>query len=191
MKLFEIADIFAGQNAPQGKKSYCSKGIPFIKAGNLIELLSNVSEKDIQQINLEIAKQYKLKLFPAGVILFAKSGMSCLKGYVYLTKSPCYVVNHLAVIIPKKCNNQYLKYYFEYNKPNQLIKDISYPSISLKDISNIEINLPSKEKQEYIATILNKIVVLIDLQKQRLKKLDLLVKSRFLFLQKFKSEVLV
>ena len=181
-KLGDICKVAAGQGAPQGEHNYCdfNEGIPFIKAGDLNDLISGKSEHDIQCVKHDVAKQHKLKLYPEGSILFAKSGMSCMKGYVYRTQHPCYVVSHLAIVTPEKVDGEYLKFYFQYHKPNYLIKDSAYPSISLQDISNIELNLPSKGEQNDIAASLNKISNLISLRKQQLSKLDELVKSRFI-----------
>ena len=181
-KLGNICEIAAGQGAPQGENSYCNcnEGIPFIKAGDLSDLLSGKLETEIQCVNEIVAKQHKLKLYPAGSILFAKSGMSCMKGYVYRTKNPCYIVSHLAIVIPQGIDGEYLKYYFQHNKPNALIKDSAYPSISLQDISNIELTVPSLDIQASIASELNKVNMLISFRKQQLSKLDELVKSRFI-----------
>ena len=181
-RLGDLCEIFAGQGAPQGENNYCScnEGTPFIKAGDLSDLLSGKLENEIQCVNDIVAKQHKLKIYPSGSILFAKSGMSCMKGYVYRTQNPCYIVSHLAIVVPKNIDGEYLKYYFQYNKPNELIKDSAYPSISLQDISNIEITLPSLEFQISIVSNLNKLDKLISLRKQQLVKLDELVKSRFI-----------
>lgn len=180
-RLGDVCIISAGQGAPQGDNNYCDyrQGIPFVKAGDLSDLLLGKPEKDLQCVNDEVAKKYKLKLYPSGSILFAKSGMSCMKGYIYRTQSPCYVVSHLAIAIPEKVNGEYLKFYFQYHKPNSLIKDPAYPSISLQDISNIELNIPSKDEQKDIAANLNKISNLITLHKQQLSKLNELIKARF------------
>ena len=37
--LKDLAVICAGQGAPQGDNNYCENGTPFVKAGNLQELL--------------------------------------------------------------------------------------------------------------------------------------------------------
>lgn len=180
-RLGDICVISAGQGAPQGDNNYCDcrQGIPFVKAGDLLDLLLGKPENNLQCVNEDVAKKHKLKLYPSGSILFAKSGMSCMKGYIYRTQHPCYVVSHLAIVIPEKADGEYLKFYFQYHKPNSLIKDSAYPSISLQDISNIELNIPSKDEQKDIAANLNKISNLITLRKQQFSKLDELIKSRF------------
>ena len=149
MKLSDIALISAGQGAPQGDKNYCDNGIPFVKAGNLLELIEGKSINDIQKVSEEVAKKYKLKLYKKGTVLFAKSGMSCLKGYVYVLPCDAYIVSHLACVTPKEDISEYLSYYFIYNKPNQLIKDSSYPSISLVDIGNLTIDDKYPYSQSY------------------------------------------
>lgn len=179
-KLHSIAAIAAGQSAPQGENNYCDNGIPFIKAGNLIELLNGKKENELQKVNEIVAIKHKLKLFPAGTVLFAKSGMSCMKGYVYQLKTPCYVVSHLACVMAKEISGEYLKYYFEFNKPNLLVKDEAYPSISLADIGEMDISYGDSNEQRTIVETLNSINKIIELKHLQLEKLDLLVKSKFI-----------
>lgn len=178
-RLGDIAEISAGQSAPQGDSNYCQEGIPFVKAGNLLELLSGKSIEDIQKISSDVAKKHRLKLFTKGTVLFAKSGMSCLKGYVYALPTDSYVVNHLACITPQMDISDFLVYYFTFHRPNQLVKDAAYPSISLSDIANMEIDLKTNEIRLNIVSILDKLSGLISLRKQQLAKLDELVKARF------------
>ena len=102
-KIGEVCLVAAGQGAPQGENNYSNEGTPFVKAGNLVELLEGKSETEIQQVNETVAKKYKLKKYKSGSVLFAKSGMSCMKGYVYTLKNDSYVVSHLAVLTPFDC----------------------------------------------------------------------------------------
>lgn len=180
VRLGEIASISAGQGAPQGEHNYCDNGTPFIKAGNLSDLLNGLSEYEVQNVSEDIAKTHKLKLFNKGTIVFAKSGMSCLKGYVYELKNDCYVVNHLACISTSKLRSTYLKYFFERFPPNELIKDESYPSISLSDISDITVPIPAREIQNKIVEVLDKSQKLIDKRKKQIELLDQFVKSTFI-----------
>jgi Restriction endonuclease S subunits len=182
VKLENVAKINAGQGAPQGDQYYSDIGLPFIRAGHLLDLVSGADEKTIKKIEESIAKNHKLKVFPEDTILFAKSGMSCLKGYVYRLKNNCYVVNHLACIIPQKdlVYPAYLKYTFIFSPPNRLIKDEAYPSISLSDISKMIIPLPPLKTQQKIADVLDRAGALIEKRKAQIEKLDLLIKSQFI-----------
>lgn len=148
--LKDIADIKAGQGAPQDDEDYSRNGIPFIKAGNLQQLLNGLDVNNLQKVSNDVASQYKLRLYPKGTILFAKSGMSCMKGYIYVLPCNAYVVNHLACIIPYGDYSDYLKYYLTYHKPSNLIKDNSYPSISLNDIGNQIIDFKTEKKQKQL-----------------------------------------
>ena len=179
-KLKDIAIISAGQSAPQGKNNYSSEGIPFVKAGNLVELIDGAAESSIQKVSEMVAKEHKLKLYQPGTVLFAKSGMSCMKGYVYQLKSPCYVVSHLACITVTEISGEYLKYYFEYHRPNSLVKDEAYPSISLVDIGDMEISYGNRQEQKEAVIFLNAIQKIIKQRREEIKKLDDLVKSQFI-----------
>ena len=169
-KIKEVANVFAGQSAPQGDSNYCQKGIPFVKAGNLSELINGKPENSIQNVSEQVAKSHKLKLYKAGSVLFAKSGMSCMKGFVYTLKNDCYVVSHLAILSPKAINSHYLNYYLCFYKPYTLINDAAYPTISLKDIEKLEIPVPTNNEQQSIVDYLDSAFAKIDTMKANAEK---------------------
>lgn len=177
--LRDIAEIGAGQGAPQGDSNYCTDGIPFVKAGNMESLISGGSLNDIQKVSERVARDHKLKLYPKGTVLFAKSGMSCLKGYVYVLPQEAYVVSHLACITPKEDISDYLRFYFDYHRPNQLVKDPAYPSISLADIGALEIDTKDAKSRERIISVLHSIEAILENRKQQLSNLDDLIKAQF------------
>jgi Restriction endonuclease S subunits len=72
-----------------------------------------------------------------------------------------------------------LKYYFKFHKPNQLVKDAAYPSISLSDIGSLEIDMKTAIERDKIVSQLQHIEAVIALRQQELQKLDELVKARF------------
>ena len=178
-KLGEICEISAGQGAPQGEDKYCDDGIPFVKAGNIEDLLNGLDEYKIQKVNDSVAKSHKLKLYKAGSVVFAKSGMSCMKGLVYTLKNDCFVVSHLAILTPKDVMSSFLNYTLNFYNPNTLVKDEAYPSISLADISNHSIPVPPLSTQSRIVSELDLLQSLIDKQKAQLKEYDTLAQSIF------------
>ena len=127
----------------------------------------------------EVAKKHKLRLYPKGTILFAKSGMSCIKGYIYVLPQSAYVVSHLACITPNEDISEYLRYYFNYHKPNQLVKDAAYPSISLSDVGNLVVDMKPESERNEIVSVLQHTESIITLRQQQLQKLNELVKARF------------
>ena len=59
--LKDIAQIAAGQSAPQDESVYETMGIPFIRAGHLQFLISNCNEDALPKISEENACHSKLK----------------------------------------------------------------------------------------------------------------------------------
>ena len=178
VKLSEIAKIKAGNVAPK-KDAFTEDGIPFVRAGSLTNLLAGRSLADLEKIDDGTAHKLRLTLFPAGTVVFAKSGMSCMTGNVYVLPEPCYVVSHLACVIPNGNYASYLKHYFRFNRPNRLIENPSFPSIKLSKIQGIELRLPSPEKGVRQVQALERIESQIGQAKALLTYLDSLVKSRF------------
>jgi type I restriction enzyme S subunit len=153
--LADIAEVSAGQSAPQGDEYFSQEGIPFVRAGSLDLLLNGGSLEDLEKINPEVAKKAGMRLFPKGSVLFAKSGMSAMKNRVYVLPEAAFVVSHLAVIIPKEnLYNNYFRYWLKFFKPSSLIRDRAYPSIRLEDIGQINFPKILYSEQKKIASIL-------------------------------------
>ena len=161
------------------KDAFTEDGIPFVRAGSLTNLLAGGSLADLEKIDGGTAQKLRLTLFPAGTVVFAKSGMSCMTGNVYVLPKPCYVVSHLACVIPNGNYASYLKHYFRFNRPNRLIENPSFPSIKLSKIQGIELRLPSPEKRVRQVQALERIESQIGQAKALLTYLNSLVKSRF------------
>ncbi|MBD2802944.1 restriction endonuclease subunit S [Xenorhabdus sp. M] len=179
--LSQLASVSAGQGAPKDNE-FSGSGVPFVRAGSLKALLSGKSESELELVSPEMAKLRKLKIYPKGTILFAKSGMSVTKDRVYVLQNPAHVVSHLATLIPKDCVYvDYLRLALKHFPPSSLIKDLSYPAIGLGDIENFEIPVPEEfDNQIRISHLLGKVEGLIVQRKQHLQQLDDLLKSVFL-----------
>ena len=178
VKLSEIAKIKAGNVAPK-KDAFTEDGIPFVRAGSLTNLLAGGSLADLEKIDGGTSQKLRLTLFPAGTVVFAKSGMSCMTGNIYVLPKPCYVVSHLAYVIPNGNYASYLKHYFRFNRPSRLIENPSFPSIKLSKTQGIELRLPSPEKGVRQVQALERIESQIGQAKALLTYLNSLVKSRF------------
>ncbi|WP_323845383.1 restriction endonuclease subunit S [Microbulbifer magnicolonia] len=176
-----LAGVTAGQGAPKSSE-FSDTGIPFIRAGSLVELIAGKSELDFELVPAEVAKKRKLKLYPKGSILFAKSGMSATKDRIYVLQNPAYVVSHLAILTPKEnVHRDYLRLALKKFPPSRLIKDSAYPAISLSEIQRYEIPVPEDiNEQIRIANLLGKVEGLIAQRKKHLHQLDDLLKSVFL-----------
>jgi len=175
-----IAEVCAGQAAPQDPSSFGTTGAPFIRAGSLARLCAGESPRLLEQISPDVAQKYRLRLFPANTILFAKSGMSAKIGRIYKLLEPAYVVSHLAAVIPKSgVAPGYLAHFFVKNSPSRLIPNEAYPSIRLSEIEDLNVPLPSIDEQRRIATILDKIKAIRVKRQKTIQLVDKLIKSRF------------
>ena len=153
--------------------------MPFVRAGSLTSLLAGGMPSDLELIDEPTAQKLRMTLFPKGTVVFAKSGMSCMTGNVYVLPEPCYVVSHLACVIPIGDYAVYLKHFFRNNRPSKLVENPSFPSIKLSKIQNIELKIPVRSKMEKQVRSLEHIESLIDWSKEQIATLDTLVKSRF------------
>jgi type I restriction enzyme S subunit len=179
VQLGDVADISAGNSAPQGQDDFSEEGTPFVRAGSLSDLL-NGSTNHLERIAKGDAKRLKLRLFPKDSILFAKSGMSCMKGYVYRLPFEAHVVSHLAVVQPgPDLSPAYAEHALRVFSPVSLVKDEAYPSIRLPEISGLKIPLPPLEEQRRIAAILDQADALRRLRSRALDKLNTLDKANF------------
>ena len=143
-------------------------------------LLAGKSVSTLEKIQKKDAERLHLTLFPSGTVVFAKSGMSCMTGNVYVLPEPCYVVSHLACIKAKdEMLSRYLKHYFKRNSPSSLIENPSFPSIRLSKVSAMEMMLPARDQIERMVETLEAVECEIGICKKRISDLDSLVKSRF------------
>lgn len=178
----QFAKVGSGQGAPQRETDFSETGIPFVRAGSLEDLLNGMDEYELPKVNEEIAKEYRLKVYQPNTIVFAKSGMSALKGRIYKLKNPCYVVNHLATLeLKENAIPDYVIYTLRHFSPVKLINDNAYPSLKQSVIENYEIPFPKdKDVQLHIANILSKAENLIAQRKESIRLLDEFLKSTFL-----------
>jgi len=180
-ELGSVCDVTTGQSAPQSEDAFSTTGIPFIRAGSLEPLLAGKAESSLELIDDLSAKKHKLKLFPKDTILFAKSGMSAKLARVYRIKSPCYVVSHLAAILPSEdVDPGYLHRWFEANPPSNLIANDAYPSIKTSEISKVKIPLPPLPEQKRIAAILDKADAIRRKRQQAIQLADDFLRAVFL-----------
>jgi len=180
-RLEEIAEVSAGQGAPQGDSFYSEDGIPFVRAGSLDSLLNGGTLNDLEKIKPAVGKKEGLRLFPKGSVLFAKSGMSAMKDRVFVLPEDAFVVSHLAVIIPKKeLDENFFRYWMSSFKPSSLIRDKSYPSIRLEDVSQIRFPKISREEQQKIAATLEQADTARQKRKQANQLTEQFLQSAFL-----------
>jgi type I restriction enzyme, S subunit len=179
--LGEAADIGAGQGAPQDPLAFGRTGYHFIRAASLATLCDVNGGPPLERIEEPVAKKHRLRLYPTGTVVFAKSGMSATKNRIYRLERPAYVVNHLATVEPHaELDATYLRYWLEKYNPTRLIQDDSYPSIALEGIAEVRIPLPAIPVQRRIAELLDKADQLRRMRRYALELSDQFLPALFL-----------
>lgn len=144
-----VAIIDSGTNAPQGMGYFDNGKKPFIRAANLNSKDAHgyvIPDKD-SYVNEKAIKEYRLKEFPSGTILFPKSGQSVNTNNIGKLKDASYIVNHLACVYDEDSEFlNYLYYFLEDYKTSNLVRvDSNYPSINLTEIRDLIVPVPPKE----------------------------------------------
>ena len=85
------------------------------------------------------------------------------------------LVAHNEVLLPK-----YLYYFCVHFNFEQLNTTVTIPSLTKANLLQIEIAVPSIEKQSEIVAVLDQVSALIDLRHKQINEIDDLVKSRFI-----------
>ncbi len=151
--LDEIAKIVAGNSAPQGAEYFENGKFPFIRTSDVGAVHRSANFfGTADKVNQKAVDELRLRLLPPGTILFPKSGASTFLNHRVLISEAAYVSSHLACII---CDEQkglpkYVYYLLCQIDARVITPDQAYPSLRLKEISNIEIPLPSLEVQREI-----------------------------------------
>lgn len=154
--LGQVWRVTTGQTAPKNSSDFAASGIPFIRVSALKSLLAGASEDDFEKISSKTAEHYRLRLFPEGTIIFAKSGMSSKLGRVYQLRKPSYLVSHYAAVLPNdEASSDFLICWLKINPPSNLIQGEGFPSIKLSEIKNIKLKLAPMEEQKAIVSVIN------------------------------------
>lgn len=154
-KLGDVAEISAGNSAPQDESLFEDGIYPFfrtadagrIRFGDIYESTDYLNEKGIQG----------LRRFPKGTILFPKSGASTFLNHrVMLGVEGC-VASHLATIVADETQikPRFLLYFLSIVAAQDLVQDHAYPSLNLPAIAGINIQAPPLPEQQRIVGILD------------------------------------
>ena len=185
VKLGEIASLITKGTTPTTLGfDFVDEGINFIKIESISEEGSFISNK-FNHITSECDNKLSRSRLQKNDLLFSIAGAIGRTAIVTDDILPANTNQALALIrIPEGViNYSYLKYVLQssvvsdqFEKRKQGVAQLN---ISLKDVANFNIPLPSQAVQQMIVEILGGVEVIISLRKQQLAKLDELVKSRF------------
>lgn len=177
-RLGDICEIVTGATPKTNIKEFWDGDINWITPAELTEDTYIINES-LRKITTEGVEKTGLKSFPKGTVILSSRApigkvaiagceMYCNQGFKNLVCS-------------KQINNHFLYWYLKGHKEylNSLGRGATFKEISKAIVENIEICLPTLEKQEKYADILEQCNGIIQIKKGQLRKLDTLVKSRF------------
>ena len=150
-----VAQIGAGSSAPQGEALFAGGVYPFFRTSDAGRVRFGDIAESSDYLNEEGIKG--LRWFPAGTILFPKSGASTFLNHRVMMAVDGYVSSHLATIIgdESKVNRRFLLYFLSTVSAQDLVQDHAYPSLNLPLISGIPVFAPSLPEQQRIVAILD------------------------------------
>jgi type I restriction enzyme S subunit len=157
--LEEIADISAGNPAPQDAKHFSPDGYPFIRMQDVgREHIEPALVETTDRVSSLAVRECGLRLYPAGTLLIPKSGASVNLNHRAMLGGDAYVVSHFATIIPdqKKVLPAYLFHWSQRYDPRSQAQVTSLPSLPLSLIRTAKVPLPPLEEQHRIVELLDK-----------------------------------
>jgi type I restriction enzyme S subunit len=154
--LDEVADVTAGNPAPQGQEFFEGGTKPFVRVQDMGRLSGAVKLYETHDyINEKAAKT--LKLFPQGSVLFTKSGASTLLNQRVILGRDMYVVSHIAAAIPKKSIlSEWLYYWLRTIDFAYLAHATTLPSLPLSKAKAIPVPVAPLDQQKRIVAEIEK-----------------------------------
>ena len=177
-KLGEICEIVSGSTPKTGIAEYWDGNLKWITPAEIDDESYIVTDSARKLTELGV-KETGLSSFPSGTVILSSRApigkvaiagceMYCNQGFKNL-------------ICSDRINNRYLYWFLKGNTAylNSLGRGATFKEISKKIVSDIEINVPEISQQLAAVDALERVSEIIRLRKNQLKKLDELVKARF------------
>jgi type I restriction enzyme S subunit len=180
VRLGDVCTINGGYAFKSDK--FSTEGVPVIRIGNITKVGLIIDEDVCYDENFwNENDSYRIA---KNDILIAMSGATVGKSCINNTERKLLLNQRVAAInCDNNINLKYIFYSIDSEKFSKYIMTNSIgcaqPNISLKQIANFEIPAVCVEEQNRIAGELDKVADVINKRKQQLKKLDELVKARF------------
>ena len=185
MKLQDICELFTDGDWIE-TKDQTDTGIRLIQTGNIGVgkfLEKRGKEKYISE---DIFKKLNCTEIYSGDVLISRLpepvGRGCIiseKQERMITAVDCTICRLDESVVDKKYFCYYLQSDAYYNQLEQNVTGTTRKRISRKNLGNVEIVVPKKEKQIKVINVLDKVSAIIEAKNDELRKLDELIKSRF------------
>jgi type I restriction enzyme, S subunit len=136
-ELGDLAQVSSGVPAPQEKSAFCTVGNRFVRVSDLAAF---VGEKPDEPEFLTETASRGIRLFDAGTIIFAKSGMSAQLSRVVRLPESAHLVSHLGAVNAKvPALQSYLYHWLVENPPSSLLQGDGFPSIRISEVAKLPV----------------------------------------------------
>lgn len=177
--LGEVAQVTAGDPAPQRQEDFSEDGIPFVRmqdVGRSGQTTCLTETKD----RISASASSKFKRFPVGSILVPKSGASIRLNHRAILGAEAHVVSHLAIIIPNpSLNTRFVYYWLCGIDLSNVAHDADLPSMKTSDLAKLKLPVPPLPEQERIVKRLDEADELRKLRAQADQRASILIPALF------------
>lgn len=174
LPLGDVADVVAGDPAPQDPQAFASEGPLFVRMQDVGRHHRHPALSDsTDRLSTEWVARSSLRLFPRDSILIPKSGASVNLNHRAKLATDAYVVSHLAIVIPDrtKIEPDYLYWWSANYDPRAQAQVTSLPSLKLSTLKSALVPLPPLDEQGRIVGILNRAAKIVRLRKRAQERL--------------------
>ena len=174
LRLCEVADVVAGDPAPQDPEAFARDGPLFVRMQDVGRDRHNLAlSTSTDRLSTKWLKRHRLRLFPKDSVLIPKSGASVNLNHRAKLATDAYVVSHLAVVTPNRevIDPDYLFWWSVRYDPRPQAQVTSLPSLRLATLKTAEVQIPPLDEQRRIAHILNRVARIERLRAQTAARL--------------------
>ena len=183
VSLEDIAEVTAGNPAPQEPGDFAPVGPPFVRMQDVGRAHhSNALIETTDRLAANSAQRHRLRLFPKGTLLIPKSGASVNLNHRALLGVDAYVVSHLATVVPNTniVDPEFLYYWSLTYDPRRQAQTTSLPSLQTSLIKAAKLLLPSLEEQRGIVDLLSRAEGIVRLRREAQKKAAEIIPALFI-----------
>ena len=183
-KLGQVCDFYSGTGFPVVYQGKDNGELPFYKVG---DIAANVTSGNTYLsfcsnfISRLEAAELRGTIIPQNTVVFAKIGEALKLNRRAITSCDCLIDNNAMGIAPKEdvLRVGYFFYFMKYLKMQDYAESTTVPSVRKSKLEQIGINVPYLDEQKTVEERLNLISDIILKREQELKRLDDLIKARF------------
>ena len=177
--LGELCDIVSGGTPSRSHIEYWDKGsIPWIKIGNIKGKYVSTADEYITQAGLDGSSA---KMLPKGTLLYTIFATLGEVGILTIEACTNQAIAGILIKYNDEISTDFLYYYLKSKKSyvNKIGRGVAQNNINMSLLRALEVPVPNIAEQSRIVSVLDSVASVVTIRQQQLKKLDELVKARF------------